>query len=320
MKSWLFHGTNKPLTLEEVPEPKAGPDEVVVDVKAAGICHSDVSAMRDPSWMYLWPTLPHTLGHENAGVISEVGENLKDKWHVGDRVGMAPMMPDGSALGYVTWEGGFGPKLRATDYNLVKIPDGVSYELAAMATDAGLTSYHAVVTRGKVEAGMKVGIIGLGGLGYIGAQIARMKGAEVYGVDISEAARALKDELGLTAVAESIMDFQDVGLNLIVDFAGFGTTTAEAIEAIGMDGRYVFVGLGKTEATINTFTVITKHLDLVGSQSGTKQDLEELYELMRSGELNPPMNLITHDQVPEALDKLEEGGVVGRFIIQYDAE
>ncbi|MFJ7995602.1 alcohol dehydrogenase catalytic domain-containing protein [Streptomyces sp. NPDC096310] len=99
MKSWRFHGTGRPLTPDEVPAPHAGPGEVVVDVKAAGLCHSDVGALDDPQWMTSFPRIPMTLGHENAGVISEVGPGM-EAWKVGDRVGLAPVRvvrPQGDA-------------------------------------------------------------------------------------------------------------------------------------------------------------------------------------------------------------------------------
>jgi propanol-preferring alcohol dehydrogenase len=317
MKSWRFYGTDKPLVLEDVPEPHAGPGQVVVDVKAAGVCHSDVTALDDPGWMPMFWNIPHTLGHENAGVISEVGEGMEGKWKVGDRVGLSPMMPDGDAIGYGNWDGGYGPKLLATENNLVKLPDEVSFEYGAMATDAGLTSYHAVVSVGGVKPGMKVGIIGLGGLGYIGARVAVLLGAEVYGAEINPETQKLADEIGLAGVADSITAFKDKNLDLIVDYAGFGSTTSEAVETLAEFGKLVQVGMGKLEATINTYPLIINQLTIAGSKSGTKEDLGELYDLMRSGKLNPPMNLITPADIPDALNKLRKGGVIGRFIAVY---
>ncbi|WIM67821.1 zinc-binding dehydrogenase [Corynebacterium breve] len=317
MKAWRFHGTDKPLTLDENLEiPTAGPGEVVIKVKAAGVCHSDVTAIDDPGWMPMFPNLPHTLGHENAGVITEVGEGM-EQWKVGDRVGLSPMMPDNDAIGYGEWDGGYGEYIKATDYNLVRLPDELSFEMGAMATDAGLTSYHAVVTRGGAAKGKKVGIIGLGGLGYIGARVAVLLGAEVYGADISPAARELKDEIGLAGVAESISEFADIGLDVVVDYAGFNTMQP-ALEILNEHGTFVHVGMGKLDADFNTYPVIIKQLNIVGSKSGTKEDLEALYEMMKSGDLNPPMNPITFDEIPGAIDKLREGGVVGRFVATYE--
>lgn len=317
MKAWQFVGTNKPLVLNEVPEPTARPGTVVVDVKAAGVCHSDVSSLTDPGWMPMYPVLPRTLGHENAGIISEVGEGM-EHWKVGDRVGLSPMMSDGQALGYYDWDGGFAPKLLATDDNLVRLPDEVGFDLGAMATDAGLTSYHAIMAVGGAKAGMKVGVIGLGGLGYIGARAAVLAGAEVYGVDVNPATRELADEIGLAGVAESINDFKELGLNLIVDYAGFGATTSDSLNVLAEFGKLVVVGMGKLESTISTYPLIINQLTIQGSKSGTKEDLAGIYELMRSGQLNPPMNLITHAEIPEAIEKLHQGGVIGRFIAIYE--
>ncbi|GGU61574.1 alcohol dehydrogenase catalytic domain-containing protein [Streptomyces daghestanicus] len=162
MQSWRFHGTGRPPTREEVPEPHAGPGEVVIAVKAAGLCHSDVGALDDPKWMQSFPRIPMTLGHENAGVISEVGPGM-DEWKVGDRIGLTPVMPDGDAIGYGAWDGGYGPKIRATNVNLVRLPDELSFEMGATATDSGITSYHAMVTAGGLTNGMRVGVIGRGG-------------------------------------------------------------------------------------------------------------------------------------------------------------
>ena len=317
MKAWQFVGTNKPLVLNEVPEPTARPGTVVVDVKATGICHSDVSTLTDPNWMFMYPELPRTLGHETAGVISAVGAGMAH-WKVGDRVGLAPVMSNGEALGYYSWDGGWAPKLLATDDNLVKLPDEVDFALGAMATDAGLTSYHAMMTVGGAKAGMKVGVIGLGGLGYIGARAAVLSGAEVYAAEVNEETRKLADEIGLAGVASSITEFKDKNLELIVDYAGFGTTTSEAIDTLVEFGKLVQVGMGKGQATINTTPIIINQLTIAGSKSGTKEDLAGIYELMKTGKLNPPMNKITFDEIPGAVDKLHAGGVVGRFIAMMD--
>ncbi|MFJ8770241.1 alcohol dehydrogenase catalytic domain-containing protein [Streptomyces clavifer] len=168
MQSWRFHGTGKPLPLDEVDTPHAGPGEVVVDIKAAGLCHSDVSALDDPTWMKSFPRLPMTLGHENAGVISEVGPGM-NHWKVGDRVGLVPTMPGGDAIGHGAWDGGYGPQMRATDASLVRLPDELSFAMGAMATDAGLTSYHAMVAHGgaKRDAGV-TGCMPGGGRGRSG--------------------------------------------------------------------------------------------------------------------------------------------------------
>lgn len=93
--------------------------------------------------------------------------------------------------------------------------------------------------------------------------------------------------------------------------------TAQALETLTEFGTLVQVGMGRLEATINTYPLIINQLTVKGSKSGTKTDLEALYGLMRSGNLNPLMNLITPSGIPDALDHLRKGGVIGRYIAQY---
>ena len=187
-----------------------------------------------------------------------------------------------------------------------------------VAEGAGAGGLAAILANPERFKGMKVGIIGLGGLGYIGAKVAALMGAEVYGAEVNPKTRELKDEIGLTAVAESILEFKDVGLELVVDYAGFGTTTAEGITALKKDGVFVQVGKGKLEAPLNTYELITKTISVLGSNSGTKEDLAGIYELMQRGELNPPINRITQADIPDAIEKLRAGGVIGRYIAMYD--
>lgn len=310
MQGWQFTNTHEPLVLVEKPDPKAAPGEVVIDVKAAGLCHSDVGALEDPGWLEIITTRPVILGHEVAGVISEVGEGVTD-FKVGDRVGVCPSTP--TLPGYVR-DGGYANKTTARAADIVKIPDSVSFEFAAAGTDAGMTSYHAVMVAGQVQKGMKVGIIGLGGLGQVGARIAVIAGAEVYACDVSEKARALGAEIGVKQVFTNVEEFAPLGLQVIVDFAGFGTTTAGALEAIAVGGRVVQVGMGRLEATINTRTLILKAAQLVGSVGGDVHDVKAVYDLYASGQLKPTIVPTTFEQIPEGLDLLHKGGVTGRLV------
>lgn len=314
MKSWKFVDTGKPLELIESPEPTAGPGEVVVDVKAAGICHTDVGIMTDPGWRNNVVRVPLALGHENAGVISDVGEGVTD-FAIGDRVAVCPTTSAGCP-GFTT-DGGFGPKIVIGTEALVRIPDEVDFVNGAAATDAGMTSHSAVVTNGKVKKGDNVGIIGIGGLGQIGARVAHLLGANVYVAEIKEDVWPLAKELGAVEVKKSITEFPDVKFDVIVDFAGFGQTTTDAINTVGQGGRVVLVGMGKLEFTVSTMAMILHSVTLVGSNGGTKKDIEGVYELMRTGDLDPVTTTVGFDELPEAVKRLEDGDVKGRLIVTY---
>lgn len=314
MKAWQFTGTNEPLVAADLPVPTAGPGEVVLKMRAAGICHSDVGVLDDPGWMGMLAKTPITIGHENAGEVIELGQGVSDV-QVGDRVGVCPTVPesDKGAPGY-GFDGGFAEYMVVDAVTLVPIPDALSYAQGAAATDAGMTAHAAVVTNGGVKAGDVVGIIGFGGLGQIGARVAHLSGATVYVAEINEAVWDLARENGAYAVATSIKDFEDVVFDVIIDFAGFGETTADAVDVIRRDGTVVLVGMGKLESLINTRSLILNQCNLKGSNGGTKADIAGVYEFMATGQLDPKLTEISFDDIPEGIDRLRDGKVEGRLV------
>ena len=313
MKSWQFTGVNEPLALNDVPEPTPGPGEVLIEIKAAGLCHSDVGVMTDPGWLDMLAHLPITLGHEVAGVVAELGEGVEG-WEIGDRVGICPTSGGGTP-GY-TGNGGFASKMIIGEPALVKLPEGVDFVLGAAGTDAGMTSHAAVITQGGVKAGDKVGIIGLGGLGQIGARIAVLAGAEVFAAEIDEQVWPLAEEIGITKVSQSILDFPDIAFDVIVDFAGFDKTTADAVDIIRRDGTVVVVGMGKLSSTISTKNLILNQCRLIGSNGGTKEDVIGVYEYFATGQLKPGVTTISFDDIPDGLEKLHNGEIIGRLIAE----
>jgi alcohol dehydrogenase, propanol-preferring len=136
-----------------------------------------------------------------------------------------------------------------------------------------MTSHAAVITNGQVEAGDKVGVIGFGGLGQIGTRVAVLADADVYVAEINEEIWDSVRSAGVKGVARSIAEHGD-DFDVIVDYAGFGTTTAAAIENVRLGGRVVQVGMGRLEATISTKWLILKSVTLIGSQGGTIEDVK----------------------------------------------
>ena len=315
MRAWQFTNTHQPLHLAEVPEPKAGPGQVVLQMKAAGLCHSDVGLLEDEGWLSMLAKRPITIGHENAGQVIEVGEGVSDV-KVGDRVGVCPTTPAG-APGY-GFDGGFAPKMAVGAEALVSLPDSVDYVLGAAATDAGMTSHAAVISRGGVKKGDTVGIIGLGGLGQIGARVAVLAGATVYVAEVNEKVWPLAKQIGAAGVKRSIKEFEGVTFDVIVDFAGFGTTSAYAVDIIRRDGVVVVVGMGRLESTISTKSLILNQCDLRGSNGGSKEDIAGVYRYMSTGQLSPKTTRISFDEIPGGLERLKNGQVEGRLIAVFD--
>lgn len=306
MRAWQYEGNRAPISLNTVEDPTPGPGEVVIDMKAAGLCHSDIMYMEVGDGTM--PFLPMTQGHENAGVISAIGEGVEG-WNIGDAVGVCSsgVRPP---LGMFS-HGGMADKLVATAADLARVPEGLSFELAALATDAGMTSYHAIIKEGGATAGMKVGVIGFGGLGQIGARAAVLTGAEVHVAEFKEDVWPLATAAGATSVVKSADEWKGQNFDLIVDYAGFNTTQA-ALEATKRGGTVVQVGLGQPTFTVQTPSLLGRRL--IGSLGGTVEDIEEVMDLLARKEIEPAHTVIGFEEIGEGLEKLKNNQVLGRLV------
>jgi propanol-preferring alcohol dehydrogenase len=312
VKAWLFKGAKQPLELIERPDPSPGPGQVVIEVRGAGLCHSDVGFL-DGTLTYMLPKLPMILGHEVAGAVAAIGPDVEG-FAIGDRV--VASGPEDFAPGWRV-DGGYATMCLVQASGLIRLPDNVSFIQGAAATDAGMTSYNGVMGTGEMKPGQRVGIVGLGGLGMTGARIAVINGAaEVHGVDPRREVWDKAKQLGVKEVVGDVTELADLQLDLIVDYAGFGTTTAGAILAVRPGGIVSQVGLGRTEATISTAALSGKAIQLRGSRGGRPGDTERVIAHMARGELEIEASAIAFEEIPEGLARLESAGVVGRLVAE----
>jgi propanol-preferring alcohol dehydrogenase len=310
MKAWLFTGARQPLQLIERETPRAGAGEVVLEVRAAGLCHSDVGRMDGTLTPYLPKKPPIILGHEVAGVVAEVGPGVA-AFEAGDRVvasGTTDYCPGWSA------DGGYATHCLVPAFCLVPLPKAVSFVQGAAATDAGQTSHRAIMVAGELKAGQRVGVVGLGGLGMTGARIAVLHGAQVYAAEPRKEAWPVARAQGVCEIVEDVRLLAGYEFDLVVDFAGFGETTAGAISAVRPGGLVVQVGLGRTQAMISTAELVGKSVTLRGSGGGRPSDTAAVLGHMERGELTIEASTIGFEDIPEGLERLERGGVVGRIV------
>jgi propanol-preferring alcohol dehydrogenase len=312
MRAWLFTAAHEPLRLieRETPRPAAG--QVLVSVRGSGLCHSDVGRMDGTLTPYMPKKPPIVLGHEVAGVVAEVGAGVSG-YAIGDRVvasGTLAFCPGRDA------DGGYATHCLLPAHCLLPLPDAVSFVQGAAATDAGQTSHSALMVAGELEAGQRVGIVGLGGLGMTGARIAVLNGAQVYAAEPRRDAWTAAREQGVIDVVADVRELARHKLDLIVDFAGFGTTTAGAIGAVRAGGLVVQVGLGRTRALISTMELIGKGVTLRGSGGGAPSDTAAVLDYMARGELAIEATTIGFDEIPQGLARLAAGEAVGRIVAE----
>ncbi|MFV9429017.1 alcohol dehydrogenase catalytic domain-containing protein [Rhodococcus aetherivorans] len=320
MRAWFYDSPLSPIRLEDnAADPRPGEGEVVVQVRAAGLCHTDVGFL-DGTLTGILRDFPVVLGHEFSGVVTEVGNGV-DGFAPGDRVAVDNMGGYGSFR-----NGGYEQYTVAATRDLIPIPGDLSFEQAAIATCGGRTAYRGVVVAGGVEAGMKVGIVGLGGIGLLGAQIAKARGAEVYAAEINEAVWPNARHLGITETVKRAKDLAPYELDVIIDFAGFSDTLAGAVEAIKAGsyetlegGRIVCAGLGEQYSTIDVVQMVTKMIEIRTTSGGTAEDVANVMAMMANGSVGLRTERIAFDEIGNGLDRLQRGNVSSRLVATMDA-
>ncbi|MFA9430319.1 zinc-binding dehydrogenase [Egicoccus sp. AB-alg2] len=328
--------------IDEIPVPAPGYGEVLVQVKACGICASDLHVVTGVTPH--GPELPQILGHEPAGVIAGVGSGVDD-WQVGDRVAWVMSRPCGTcgycragrenlcvttAVAGVDVDGVQAEYAVADARFLVPLPADLPFDQAAIVTDAVATPYHAL-KRGGVGPDMTVAVVGLGGLGMHAVLLAKLAGAHVVGVDVAPAnlQRALDwgaDEVvdaGEGGVARRIRELSEGGVDRSFEFVGLASTVDQAVKALRPGGRATVVGLGpQAIQTVPVALFVSQETELVGSFGYTQQDLGELYDLVETGRLDLSRSVTDRlgiEEFPAALRRLEarEGDPV-RMVVTYD--
>ncbi|RPK33300.1 alcohol dehydrogenase [Streptomyces sp. ADI93-02] len=314
MKAYRYVAMGSPLQCVELPDPIAEPGWVVLDVDVVGLCHSDVHVIDgviEPA-----RRTPFTLGHEVAGTISALGEGVHG-CRVGDRVAVAiiahPEVQAYYAPG-IGLDGGYAERLVAHASTLVVLPDSVSSAQAAVATDSVVTAYHAVRTEARAKLGDVIAVVGLGGLGLNAVRSAVIAGATVYGVDINPG--TFEDALAAGA-SECFTDFAaiaEVRPDAIIDFAGVGSTTYDAINAVRPRGRVVLVGLGTKNTRISNMNFVRKSVQLIGSYGASKDELRQVLRFIEDGRIEPTLEEIPFADLNDGLDRLRSGRVRGRLV------
>jgi len=332
MKAARLHQAGTPLKIEEMEVPEPGLGEALIEIRACGICATDVHTALDGTVPTAYT--PITLGHEPSGVVAELGDGVAD-WRQGDRVAIYPQVTCGECRqcregrdGICTnarvlgmhREGAFAEYLLVPARNLVRIPEGISFHQAAIMADAVATPFHAVTKRGQVKPGETVAVFGCGGLGMNAIQICKLAGAaRIIAVDVSDFALERATKVGADAgvSARSEKAYKEVisangghGVDVAFEFVGVNAAIDQAVRSLRRGGRAVIVGIGPERINIfPPFSFVYNDLSLIGSFGSDIADLERLMDIAAAGKLDLDESIswvIPLEQVNQGISDLEK--------------
>ena len=340
MKAVQLVEIGQPLEAHEVPVPSVGPRDVLVRIKAAGICHSDVHYRNGISAV---GRLPHTLGHEIAGVIEAVGSEVTQV-RTGDRVclhylvtcgachycstGNEQFCVKGKMLGKHL-DGGYAELIAVPARNAVPLAGAVSFEHGAALMCSSSTSFHAL-RKGRLKPGETVAVFGAGGLGMSAIQLARAFGAlQVLAVDINPAKLELAEQYGAVPVNASrrdpVVEIRRLtggkGADVAVEVIGLKKTMEQAVQSLAVLGRAVMVGIAEEPVAIDSYgELLCREAEVIGSSDHLLWELPLLVEWVRQGRLDLSQVVtqtvpLDADAVNEAMDALQQFGGGVRTVI-----
>ena len=336
MKAAVLREFKQPLLLEEIDRPTIGPGEVLIEVAACGVCHSDLH-VADGDWAQFASIVkkPLILGHEIAGRVVEVGPQVREL-QIGDRVGVPwihwtcgeceyclggneNLCPRQKITG-VTVDGGYAEFVKAPASHAVKIPDGLSAMEAAPLFCAGLTVYRAL-KRANIARGQTLAVVGVGGLGHLGVQIGREMGAEVTAIDISDEKLALAKTFGAAATLNAAA--ADIGKRLrsVGGFHAVLVTSAAkaaydlAFNSLRPSGILLAVGLPAESICFPPIMMAAREVRIHATAVGTRQDLREVLVMAAAGKIRCQITTHLLADANAILNQLRRGGISGRAVL-----
>ncbi len=335
MRAAVVREFGAPLVIEERSDPTPGPDQVVVAIEASGLCHTDIHAAHG-DWP-IKPSPPFVPGHEGVGRVTAVGDAVTAV-RAGDRVavpwlGKACGHCDYCVSGWETlclrqlntgygYDGGFADTVLAYGDYVGTVPDGIDPVEAAPLTCAGVTTYKAIKVA-DVSPTDLVLISGVGGLGHLALQYAKIAGATVAAVDITDEKLALAKELGADIVIDARSEDvaavvkrhggADAAIGLAVDNESFRV----AFSSLRRGGRLVLVALpAHGTVDVPVFETVLGGLSVIGSIVGTRQDLAEVFELHAAGRTRVIQETRPLTDVNAAIDDVLHGRARARIVLR----
>lgn len=314
------------------------PDDVLIDIKYSGICHSDIHTAHGDWGAAIFPLVP---GHEIAGVVQAVGSAVT-KFAVGDRVGVGCYVDSCGECEYCQQDleqfctkgvvstynsldydgqpthGGYSQKIVVTERFVVRIPDALDLDVASPLLCAGITTYSPL-RHWNAGPGKKVAILGMGGLGHMAIQYAHALGAEVTVLSRStdKKAEALSfgaDHYYATSDSETFTTLAG-RFDLILNTVSANLDVDAYLSLLRIDGTLVNVGAPSQPDQYHVFSLIMGRRSIAGSLVGGIRETQEMLDFSAEHHIKPQIEVISADQVDEAYERVLRSDVRYRFVI-----
>jgi uncharacterized zinc-type alcohol dehydrogenase-like protein len=328
----------EPLTKTTITRRDPGPHDVAIDIKFAGICHSDIHTVRAEWGKPNYPVVP---GHEIAGVVTEIGSDVT-KHKVGDHVGVGCMVnscgicssckagleqycKNGATFTYnsidkdgTPTQGGYSQAVVVNENFVVTIPDSLSLDAAAPLLCAGITLFSPL-RHWKAGPGTRLAIVGLGGLGHVGVKLGAALGAEV--TVLSQSLKKMEDGLRLganhyyaTADGETFKKLRN-NFDLILNTVSANLSLGDYLNLLDVDGTLVELGIPEHPMEVPAFPLALARRSLSGSNIGGIAETQEMLNFCAEHNVTPEIEVIAADYVNEAYERVLASDVRYRFVI-----
>ena len=337
-KARAVDGPDKPFRAAEIKRRDLDLHDVLIEIKYAGICHSDIHTAHGEWGDVNYPLVP---GHEIAGIVTDVGAEVT-KYKVGDRVGVGCMVDscgacencrkgeeqvilhgdiptyDGVDKYGEPTQGGYSTHIVVTEDFVVRIPDSIELDVAAPLLCAGITTYSPL-NHWRVGPGKKVAVVGMGGLGHMAVKIAHAMGAEV--TVLSQTLK--KKEDGLQFGADNYYATSDPEtftklagtFDLIINTVSAQIDINAYLSLLTLDGTLVNVGAPAEPLAVNVFSLIPHRRSFAGSMIGGIHDTQEMLDFCAKHNIATEIEVISADQIDDAYERVLASDVKYRFVI-----
>jgi propanol-preferring alcohol dehydrogenase len=312
----------------DVPDPRPADNQVLIKIKACGVCHSNLHMIEGDFKVFGIPAkLPIIPGHEIAGVVEEVGKDVKG-FGVGDRVGVQVLYESCRTCEYClsgnenlclerkgtgeSVDGGYAEYIVAPYDFIYRLPDNLGFEEAAPLFCPGVTAYRAV-KRAGVRLGQRVAVIGVGGVGHMSLQFAKLAGAETAAIDRSNAQLSMARELGADHIllSEQVEDFvKEKGkFDIVMVHAPSQKAVDQATKIVKRGGTILMAVLGQVNI------MFPEEIKIVPSVIGSRQDMKETLKIASTKKIKVKYTSYKLSEAEQVLTKLKKGQIIGRAVL-----